>query len=433
MTAQPLDRSLSAAARAGASPMIRRLGVWGATAAVMVALPLIFTSGFAHSMLSQMGIAVIFALSYNMLLGQGGMLSFGHAVFYGLGGFLAMHVLGEISPDGFAMPIEFLPLVGGLAGMGFAAIFGYVSTKRSGTTFAMISLGIGELVAASALMFPSFFGGESGIWGDRVTETSFLGLIYGRQIEVYYLIAAWAFIAMIAMFLLTKTPLGRMANAVRDNPERAQFVGYDPRIVRFVQFTLAGFFAGVAGGLFAINYEIVSAENVGATPSGAVLLMTYIGGVGHFFGPILGAILVTFLQLTLSNFTEAWLLYFGLIFMTMVLFAPGGLAGLLMMHEPLWRARRLHRIAGPYAQALATGLVLLVGAIILIEINYFLSTSYEPEMHLFGFVIDPSSPWPWALAAALIVIGFVTFRGACRAVMRRWDEVLGDIKAGGRS
>lgn len=282
-------------------------------------------------------------------------------------------------------------------------------------------------------MFPSFFGGESGIWGDRVTETSFLGLYYDQQIQVYYLIAAWAFIAMIAMFLQTRTPLGRMANAVRDNPERAQFVGYDPRIVRFVQFTLAGFFAGIAGGLFAINYEIVSAENVGATPSGTVLLMTYIGGVGHFFGPILGAIMVTFLQLTLSNFTEAWLLYFGLIFMTMVLFAPTGLAGLLMMHEPIWRMRQLHRLSGPYGQALVTGLTLVIGAIILIEINYFLSTSYEPEMHLFGMVVNPTSPWLWLLAVVLIAIGLVTFRRACGTVRQRWDEILADIKAGGQS
>src|ERR1700712_2856380 len=101
---------------------------------------------------------------------------------------------------------------------------------------------------------------------------------------------------MIAMYALTQTPLGRMANAERDNPERARFVGYDPTRVRYLMLCLAGFFAGIAGGLGAINYEIVTAENVGLAASGNVLIMAFIGGVGHFFGPIIGAILVSFLQ-----------------------------------------------------------------------------------------------------------------------------------------
>ncbi len=102
-----------------------------------------------------MGIAVIFALSYNMLLGQGGMLSFGHAVFYGLGGFVAMHALIMID-HGFPLPLELLPLVGGMGGIVFGLVFGWLSTARSGTTFALITLGIGELVASSSLMLPSF-------------------------------------------------------------------------------------------------------------------------------------------------------------------------------------------------------------------------------------------------------------------------------------
>ena len=167
---------------------IQRYGIWIAAALLTCVLPLIFRSGFALSMLSQMGIAIIFALSYNMLLGQGGMLSFGHAVFYGLGGFISIHALNIVMDGELPVPVELLPLVGGIGGFLFGIVFGWISTKRSGTTFALISLGIGELIAASSLMLPSFFGGEEGISGDRMLEVTLTGFEFGKQIEVYYLI-----------------------------------------------------------------------------------------------------------------------------------------------------------------------------------------------------------------------------------------------------
>src|SRR5690625_3179927 len=252
-------------------------------------------------MLSQMGIAIIFALSYNMLLGQGGMLSFGHAAYYGLGGFICAHTLNMVASNGLPIPVELIPLVGGLGGLAFAIPLGWINTRRSGVSFAMITLGVGELIAASSLMFSGFFGGEGGIPTDRVTDVTLLPFSYGPSIEVYYLIAVWMIICVLAMYLLTKTPLGRMANAVRDNAQRVEFVGYNPRLVSFIQFSIAGFFAGVAGGLFAINYEILTADTLTMQQSGLVLLMTFIGGVGYFFGPILGAILITYLSISLSS------------------------------------------------------------------------------------------------------------------------------------
>jgi len=241
---------------------LQQCGIWLAAALVCAVLPLVFDSGFALSMLSQVGIAIIFALSYNMLLGQGGMLSFGHAVYYGLGGFIAMHAINMVGDGVLPLPLELLPLVGGVGGVVAGLIFGWLSTDKAGTTFALISLGIGELIAASALMLPSFFGGEEGISADRMVDTTLTGLGFGQQIEVYYLIAVWMLVCIFLMFLQTKTPLGRVANAVRDNPERAAFIGYNVRWVRTLQFTLAAFFAGIAGGLFAITYEIITAETI---------------------------------------------------------------------------------------------------------------------------------------------------------------------------
>jgi branched-chain amino acid transport system permease protein len=410
----------------------RRYGIWIGAAIIVCLLPLIFRSSFSRTMLSQMGIAIIFALSYNMLLGEGGLLSFGHAVFYGLGGFISIHGLKLVSDGVLPIPLEFMPLVGGLGSVLFGLFFGWLATERAGTTFALISLGIGELVASSALMLPSFFGGEQGISGNRMTGITLTGIKFGKQIAVYYLIAFWALVSTVLMYLLTQTPLGRMANAVRDNPERAPFVGYDTHRVRTFQYTLAAFFAGIAGGLFAVNYEIVTAETIGHIPSGNVLMMTYIGGVGHFFGPVLGAVLVTFMQLSLANITHAWLLYFGLLFMGMVLWAPNGLAGLIMLHEPVWKAGLMRRLLPAYLQAAWPALVIFLGAMILIEINYHLSLSIDPTvpMKLFKISFSAQSPLPWGVAIGLIIIGFLFFRRATRRVNQSWQEVTYEMKKG---
>jgi branched-chain amino acid transport system permease protein len=410
----------------------RRYGFWIGVVILACLLPLIFRSSFSRSMLSQMGIAIIFALSYNMLLGEGGMLSFGHAVFYGLGGFISIHALRLISDGVLPIPLELLPLVGGVGSVIFGLFFGWLATERSGTTFALISLGIGELIASSALMLPSFFGGEQGVSANRMTGITLTGIKFGKQISVYYLIAFWTLVSAGLMYLLTQTPLGRLANAVRDNPERAPFVGYDPHRVRTFQYTLAAFFAGIAGGLFAVNYEIVTAETIGHIPSGNVLMMTYIGGVGHFFGPILGAVLVTFMQLSLANITHAWLLYFGLLFMCMVLWAPTGLAGLLMLHEPVWKAGLMKRLLPSYILAAGPALVIFLGAMILIEINYHLSLSIDPTapLKLFKISFRAQSPFPWGVAIGMIIVGFVFFRRAARRVNRSWQEVTQEMKKG---
>ncbi|WP_151634665.1 branched-chain amino acid ABC transporter permease, partial [Noviherbaspirillum aerium] len=298
--------------------------IWGLFAVILIVAPLIFNKGASLSILSQIGTVMIFGLSYNMLLGQGGMLSFGHAVYSGLGAFFAIHAMNLATAGKIWMPVTLIPFIGGLAGMFFGMLFGYVTTKKSGTTFSMITLGIVELVFACSLMFPEFFGGEGGISTNRVYGEKFMGITFGPQIQVYYLIAAWLFIATVGMYAFTQTPLGRIINAVRDNPERVEFIGYDTQWARYLTLILSGFFAGISGGLSAINFEIVTAENVSALRSGGVLLFTFIGGVGFFFGPMIGAIIGVFLTVMLSDFTKAWQLYLGVFFILIVMYAPGG-------------------------------------------------------------------------------------------------------------
>lgn len=387
---------------------ISRWIVWGGFALILLIAPLVFSKGASLSVLCQMGTFIIFALSYNMLLGQGGMLSFGHAVYSGLGAFCAIHAINLATAGSLSIPITLIPLVGGIAGLFFGALFGYVTTKKSGTTFAMITLGIVELVFACSLMFPGFFGGEGGIFTNRVIGEPFFGITYGPQIEVYYLIAFWLFISTVAMFAYTQTPLGRMMNAVRDNPERAEFVGYDPQWVRYMTLMLSAFFAGISGGLTVINFEIVSAENVSALRSGLILFFTFIGGIGFFFGPILGAIVGVFLTVVLSNYTSAWQLYLGVFFVLIVMFAPGGIADVIMQIVRLQKHGQFKPLLPQLAIASLVWLLIACGVVMVIEMLYHLTmdAAHGSVVSLFGLMIDAEGMHGWLWAAALIVIGF---------------------------
>jgi len=429
-------------ARVGLQPaslvaLLRVAAPWIALAIVFAAMPVIFTSGSALTMLSLMGIMIVFALSYNMLLGETGLLSFGHAVYYGLGGFLTVHAMNTVIQGRLAVPLPVMPLVGGFSGLVFGIIFGSVSTRRAGTAFAMISLGLGELVASSSLILRGFFGGEEGVSTNRTKLLRLFGLNFGPQIEVYYLIAAWCLLCMVAMFALRRTPFGRMCNAVRENAERAQFVGYNPQMVRFIAFALAGFFAGVAGALAAVNFELVNSATVGAEQSGLVLLAAYIGGIGNFIGPVIGAILVTWLEVMLSDITDVWQLYFGLLFIGVVMFAPSGIAGLLMMHEPLWRARAYRsflRLALAYLIALLPALVLLAGLILTIEMTYHrtVKASEGTTISVFHIAFDSASVVPWIAAAVLVVAGFLLFRRTWPVVGAAWHDAIVHAHAAGK-
>ena len=408
--------------------------VWGFTAALFAVLPLIFSQGFALTLLSQMGILVIFALSYNMLLGQTGMLSFGHAVYSGLGSFVAIHALNLIASGKLPYPVWALPLIGGIAGAMFGVIFGYVTTKKSGTPFAMITLGIVELVFACSLMFPWFFGGEGGISSNRVVKDAFLaqtfGIDFSSSLQVYYLIALWCFLAMIAMFAFTHTPLGRMANAVRDNPERVEFIGYNTQRIRFLVVVVSSFFAGIAGGLSAINFEIVTAENVSAIRSGGVLLATFIGGALFFFGPILGAVVFILFAVALSDFTKAWQLYLGVFFVVMVLFAPGGISSLILMNLRVAAKGKFRQLTDAYVGVILGGVVLFMGCIMAIEMTYHLTleASNGSVMKLFGFETDAASSNPWVICIALLVGGLCMFEPMRRKFAQDWDKVQVEIE-----
>jgi branched-chain amino acid transport system permease protein len=404
---------------------IGRWLIWSLFALLLAVAPLLFTSGLSITMLSQMGIAIIACLSYNMLLGQGGMLSFGHAVYTGLGAYLAIHALNAVASGALPVPVFAIPLVGGLAGMGFAVLLGYVTTKKAGTTFAMITLGIGELVFAMSLMIPEFFGGEGGVNANRVVGKPLLGITFGPPIQIYYLIAVYTFIAVAAMFAFTRTPLGRILNAVRDNPERVEFIGYNTQKVRYLAFIIAGFFAGISGGLAALNFEIVTAEVVGAARSGAYLLFTFLGGATFFFGPIIGAILMVLAFILFSEFTSAWLLYLGLIFLFMVMYAPGGIASLIMMNLRVAAFGRLRELWVSYLALGVTALIVLLGAAAMVEMVYHLqmNAAMGPDVKFMGTVLNARGVNSWFGAAFVMLTGLGLFEVTRRHFARQWGEI----------
>ena len=210
---------------------------------------------------------------------------------------------------------------------------------------------------------------------------------------------------------------------------RSEFIGYDTQRVRYLVLIISGFFAGISGALAAINFEIVSSENVSAIRSGTVLLFTFIGGVPFFFGPMIGAVIFGFFIVVLATITKAWLLYLGLFFVMMVMYCPGGIATLIMMQFPIIKSGRFKEIFPSYCVAASAGLVLLLALVFAVEMIYHLSLEAAAGTNkaMFGMNIDVASAPPWIGVALLTVIGAALFVAAKRGVTTHWNRIMGDI------
>jgi branched-chain amino acid transport system permease protein len=232
------------------------------------------------------------------------------------------------------------------------------------------------------------------------------------------------------MFAFTRTPLGRMLNAVRDNPERVEFIGYSTQRVRYLSFIVSGFFAGIAGGMYALNFEIATAEVVGAARSGAYLLFTFLGGAIFFFGPVIGAVLMVLAGALLSEFTKAWLLYLGLVFLFMVMYAPGGIASLIMMNLRVAAFGKLRPLLGSYLALFGCGLAILLGAGALIEMVYHLQLgdSIGSRLGYLGATLDVKAVDSWFGAVFVLAVGVALFELTRREFARQWGHVQEEIE-----
>jgi branched-chain amino acid transport system permease protein len=245
-------------------------------------------------------------------------------------------------------------------------------------------------------------------------------------VQVYYLVAAWCFCSLLFIYHFSKTPLGIMCLAVRDNAERVAFLGFQPNRVRLLTFTISATIAGIAGSLHAITFEHMGFESLGLVQSGLVLFMTYIGGSGVLLGPAIGALIVTLLQTLVSRFTSAWAFYLGITFVLVVVFVPGGLGGLIANHWRIWTASRaaLLRLLLPYAVGAACTLVGLAGVVLATEMASFATNIARTSstIILFGLAFDIRSAVPWLAAAGLTIVGFLLCRQVYPSVASAYRE-----------
>ncbi|KWB15364.1 branched-chain amino acid ABC transporter permease [Burkholderia cepacia] len=375
---------------------------WALFAACFVLPAWLWPHGAVLGYLAQTAALVVLALSYNLQLGTTGLLSFGHAAFAGLGAFAAAHWFNHMGG-----PLPLLPLVGGVAGAGFGFVAGLLATRRSGTAFAMITLGLGECVAAAAWSVPAWFGGLGGVPIDRAGGSTWGGWQFGAPAHAYAVIAAWCVASAWAMHALTHTPLARLANAVRDNPARVAALGTDPRRVRLAMVTCASFFTGIAGTLTLIDVELATPDSVSMARSATVLIATVIGGTGAFFGPAAGAAVLTALSVVVAGVSRAWALYLGVLFVVIVVAAPRGIAGIAQAVAHALRrgapgAERWRLLCGIGA-CVFWGVAVVCAA----ELGYAWRFAQDDGSGLaFGaWGIDADTPAGWAVACSAAGIG----------------------------
>ncbi|MFJ2991539.1 branched-chain amino acid ABC transporter permease [Pandoraea sp. NPDC087047] len=394
-----------------------RVAAWLGFAAVLGLAPWCFPSDAALTLMTQMGTAAILALSFNLLLGSTGLLSFCHATYAGIGAYAGVWCMNRIGAHGLPVSMALVPFAGALAGGAAGATLGYVTTRRSGMTFAMITLGVAELVWVIAAMLPEWFGGERGIPTDRTLGAPWLGITFATQREIYGLVAMWLFVCTAMMYGVTRTPLGFLARAVRDNAVRVAFLGQSPAAVRYRMQIVSAAFAGVAGALGALNFELVSADTFSLERSGAVLVFTVLGGTAYFAGPMLGAVVGVFATVVLATYTRAWQLYLGLGFLAVVVFAPGGIAGWIAMHVQAWRNGRARVLWKPYLMACAGLALAACGSIAMVEMTYGARLSIDAGQ-VSGGLSGRTGAGAWGLAAATAVAGLAIAMVAVRRLRR---------------
>ena len=378
----------------------------------MLALPAFLTPGLVNAAI-QMLIAALFASAYYLLCGQAGMLSFGHAAYFGMGAFATIHAMNAIGGTGL-LPTPLMPLAGAVGGAAFGFFAGYFSTKRTGTYFAMITLAIAELVHALAPHLKGLFGGEAGVSATRMPAW---GFTFGSTNEVYYLTLAWAALCLTLLYLYTRTPLGRLTLGLRENTHRLRFLGYNTHVLSICVFVVSAMFSGVAGGLLVVSNEAANYILFDAHLSASVVLNTYIGGVKVFFGPILGASLMTFFGYAISDLTQSWLLYQGALFVLVMMYMPTGLAG-MFGRLGQWRSRfGLVPLIPFVLLAVASALLVGGGGAFAIEmLQRLLSQDYQalasanadgawPPIQLFRRTWSPAAPATWLVPAALLTLG----------------------------
>ncbi len=357
------------------------------------------------NILTKVLIASLFAMSFNFIWGQGGLLSFGQAAYFAAGSFAAIYAMGAAGA-GPMLPLPLIPLVGFAVGMAAGLVAGWFATKRSGIYFSMISFAIAELINVVAYQWDGVFGGEAGL---RARRHDWLFLKFQSAGSVYLLTLGWIAISLGVMWWIQRGPLGLVIRGLREREERIAYIGYNAHAVKVAAFAVAAGFSGVAGALLAISDEAASVSLFSSQQSTAVILNTIIGGTTSFFGPVLGSAATVLFSYYIGGFTPYWALYLGLAFVAIVLFMPQGLGGLLASAQTASPRALLapSRLIG----AAAAGCFTLATVIAVETIGTISRPEYGvlrrrvggwPPVEIFGLHWSPASP----LTLAAIVGGY---------------------------
>ncbi len=319
-----------------AHSMTREALIMALAAIVLIALPWLLTmiGGYAE-LANQILLWGIFALGFDLLLGFTGLLSFGHAAFWGLGAYAAGLTLKHLSSN--VIPALVLGVVvGGVA----AVVLGYLTLRRRGIYFSILTLAFAEMFYYAALApLQDLTGGDNGLTGIPAAH------LFGLEMKgetVYYTIAAFTFVGIYVARRIARSPYGLILRAIKSNETRVAFTGIDTRRYKLMAFVISGLYAALAGALSAVYQTYVPTNSLHWTTSGEVVMMSVIGGIGTLFGPMVGAGIVLFLENVLSATIPQWLLIQGLIFMGFVIFLPGGVADAV---------RRIALLLGPRARS----------------------------------------------------------------------------------
>lgn len=411
--------------------MLARIALIAGLLIVLIAVPPFLGIGWQNA-LTNMLIASLFAMAFNLLVGQAGLLSFGHAAFFGVGAFATLHLMGAIEDRIIAFPTPLLPLAGAVAGILVGAFAAYFATMRSGVYFALVTLAIAELFHSLAPHWDGLFGGEAGLSSMRMP---WAGLTFGSPLQVYYLALGWTVVSIFLLWAYTRTAFGRLTLALRDNEQRVRFMGYNAHTTKVIIFSISAMFSGIAGALLAVSNETANYSLFSTHVSAQVVLHTFVGGSTVFFGPAIGASIFTLFAFYISEVTRTWLLYQGLIFVLVMLYAPQGIGGLVQTHIQHWSKISWPELGRAYAVAAAVA-VCLTSALVFVVESFAIIFSPEyaavrgrldgawPPFKLFGLEWEVFSPFTWIIPLGLLAVGLLLLPTARRMLRETWNHIL---------
>lgn len=308
-----------------------RPGAWAAWSlsppvialAGIVALPFLFeAAGMTLTSATDCLIYAVAAMGLNLLVGYTGLVSFGHGAWMGIGAYTAALIQLNWAPKGFLLPVLGTVLLVGV----LALVLGFLFLRRRGVYFSLMTLAFTAMTYAIAFRWTAVTGGESGLGG--VQRPVLFGIDLDDRAAFYAASGVLAFAVVWGLWRMVQSPLGRTLVAIRENEQRASFVGYDTRGYKLVAFVVSAVVTGFAGALFVLNHRFASADPTSVAFSGELLAMVVIGGMRSFLGPALGVVFFILFREFLSIWTENWLLWFGLLFVAFILFSPSGLVGI---------------------------------------------------------------------------------------------------------